>query len=88
MPPNIIFPVIHLYGIYSVSQKKPGQKLNISVTIQYRIIIVSLLGRASSPAQFDILMAVVHQKAIAQESLKCIHHHTITAEPTFPASGC
>ena len=54
------------------------------------MIIVSLLGRALSPARCDILMAVVHQKAIAQELLICTHLHTITAAPTFqqvPASS-
>ena len=58
---------IHYAGvlpIYNVSQKKPRQKLSISITIQYRIIIVSLLGRALSPARFDFLMALVHKKAL------------------------
>ena len=46
-------------------------------------MIVSLLGRALCPTRFDILMVVVRQKAIAQESLKCTHPQTITAAPTF-----
>ena len=78
-----------MYQIQRVPEKN-GQRLNISVTIQYRIIIVSLLGRTLFPAQFDILMEVVHQKAIAQESLKCTHPNMITAAPTFqqvPASS-
>ena len=67
---------------YCISPQN-GQKLNISVTIQYRIIIILLLGRALSPTRFDILMVVVLQKANIQESSKCTHPHMITAEPTF-----
>ena len=63
----------------TVCPRKNGQKLNISVTIQYRIIIVSLLGRALCHTRFSILMAVVHQKVIAQESLQCTLPHIIAA---------
>ena len=62
-----------------VCLKKKIHRFNISVTIPSRFIIVSLLGQALSSTPFDILMAVVHQKAIAQESLKCTHPNTITA---------
>ena len=71
-----------------MSQKKLIKGEYISVTIQYRIIIVSQLGQALSPAQFDIFMAVIHQKAIATESLIYTHCHTITAAPMFPPSAC
>ena len=54
-------------------------ELNVSVTISYRIIIALLLGWALSPSQFDILMALVRQKAIAQGKIKCTHPYTITA---------
>ena len=58
---------------HPVFTRNNGHKLNISLTIQYRIIIVSLLGQALYHAWFDILIAVLHQKAIAQESFKCTH---------------
>ena len=59
---NKMFSIAFKIGtpFYIVSQKK----MDIPVTIQYRIIIVLLFGRALSPARFDNLMAVVHQKAI------------------------
>ena len=65
--------------IYSVSKKK----WTISVTIQYRIIIVSLIGWALAPTRFDVIMAVVQQKVIEHESLKCTNPHVITVAPIF-----
>ena len=62
--------------LQAVPEKNNRLEFNISVTIQYRIIIVSLLCRVSSPTRFDMLMAGVHQKAIA---------HTPT--PLQPVSG-
>ena len=62
---RLLVPLFHIYCyIYSVSLKK-WTKVEYLCSHPYRIIIVSLIGRALSHMRFDILIAVVHQKAVA-----------------------